>query len=66
MADPKRSQVVYVTADGSQWMRVDVPFGLITPPTLTFHKPLAGPVEFFYAECYGLPIPQEARESSRG
>ena len=61
MPEPERTRIVYVTADGSQWMRVDVPFGLITPPTFLLHKPLIGPVEFFDAESYNLSVPEEAK-----
>lgn len=58
--DSARNRVVYVTNDGVEWLVLDVPSGLVTPPTITIHQPLAGPVEFFYAECYGLAIPAEA------
>lgn len=63
--NPERSRVVYVTQDGTgRWLCIDVPSGLITPPTLTIHKPLEGPVEFFYAQCYGLTVPREAAEAA--
>jgi len=61
VSDPERNRVVYVTADGTGWLAVDFPFGLIPPPAFELHKPLAGPVEFLFAECYGLPIPAEAK-----
>ena len=61
MADPGRGQWIYVTADSSEWLRVDLPFGLIAPPTITLHRPLAGPVEFFYADAYKLRIPEAAK-----
>lgn len=67
MAEPARSRVVYVTNDGTgRWLVLDVPFGLVAPPTLEIHKPLEGPVEFFYAQCYGLPVPDEALERGDG
>lgn len=59
MPDPERNVVIYVTADSSEWFRMDFPFGLITPPIIELHRPLAGAVRFYYAECYGLPVPEE-------
>jgi hypothetical protein len=58
--DPERMRVVYVTADSSQWMAVDVPFGLISPPTYELHRPLVGPVTFYDAKGHRLRIPREA------
>ena len=59
--------MVYVTNDGTgRWLVIDVPHGLITPPTLTLHQPLEGPAEFFFAECYGLAIPGEAQQAASG
>jgi len=67
MTEPARSRVVYVTNDGTgRWLVLDVPFGLITPPTLEIHKPMEGAVEFFYAQCYGLPVPAEALKGGSG
>jgi hypothetical protein len=60
MSDPKRGRWVYVTPDSSRWLAIDLPFGLIAPPTITLHEPLAGPVEFYLAESHRLPIPPEA------
>jgi len=58
----ERNRIVYVTSDASDWLAVDVPFGLITPPTIQLHRPLAGPVEFYHADSYRLPIPGEAAQ----
>jgi hypothetical protein len=60
MSEPERQKIVYVTADSSQWMVLDKQIGLISPPTIELHRPLVGPVTFYYAECYQLPIPPEA------
>lgn len=61
MSEPDRTRTVYVTQDGTgRWLIIDVPRGLIMPPTLSLHNPLVGPVEFFYAQCYKLPVPDEA------
>jgi hypothetical protein len=66
--DPVRKKhlmpvTIYVTQEkDAQWIRLAHPGGLVPPPTLTLHKPLEGPVVFYYAECYGLPIPAEARK----
>jgi hypothetical protein len=57
-------RTVYVTQDGSDWLAIEYPVGLVAPPTLTLGRPLAGPVEFFYAECYRLPIPAEAKRKA--
>lgn len=56
----ERNRTVYVTADGSDWLVIDVPFGLITPPTIGLHRPMVGAVEFFHATSHRLPIPTEA------
>jgi hypothetical protein len=59
-----RNSVIYVTnTNPAEWLRIDVPDGMITPPTITLHRPLVGPAEFYFADCYRLPIPAEARES---
>jgi hypothetical protein len=60
MTDPERIKVIYVTADSSQWLTIDMPFGLISPPTIELHKPLIGPVVFYHASAYQLRIPKEA------
>lgn len=60
MREPERSIVVYVTADSTRWLLIDVPSGLITPPVLALHKPFEGPADFFYASSYRLPVPAEA------
>jgi hypothetical protein len=57
----ERSSVIYVVPGTDQWISVNVEDGIVTPPTITFHRPLVGPVEFFYAEIYRLPIPKEAK-----
>lgn len=62
----ERNRVIYVTSDGSDWLAVDVPFGLIPPPTIQLHRPLAGPVEFYHADSYRLPIPDEATQAVAG
>jgi len=59
----ERNQVVYVTADSSGWLLIDFPFGLISPPTLELHQPLAGTVTFFWAELHRLKIPDEAKRA---
>jgi hypothetical protein len=56
----------YVTSDGKRWLNVQHPDGLVPPPTFTLHEPHVGPVEFYFAECYQLPIPPEARQAARG
>jgi hypothetical protein len=60
--EPERGRVIYVTADSSQWLVIEYPFGLITPPTIELHRPLQGAVIFYYAQCYGLAIPAEAQQ----
>lgn len=60
-----RHKVIYVTSDSQHWTILDVPDGVVTPPTLTLHVPLAGPLEFYYADCYRLPYPAEAKEAAR-
>jgi hypothetical protein len=57
----ERNRVIYVTADASDWLAIDVPFGLITPPTIELHQPLVGSVEFYHADSYRLTIPKEAQ-----
>jgi hypothetical protein len=58
---PARAEVVYVTGDSSAWLRLSVPSGLISPPTIELHRPLSGPVTFYDAESFRLPVPAEAR-----
>jgi hypothetical protein len=63
----ERNQAVYVVPgqEPDLWLRIDFPFGMISPPTITLHRPLVGPVEFYHADSYRLPIPEEAgRESA--
>lgn len=50
----------YVTKDGNLWMNVVHPPGLIPPPMFNLHRPFEGPVVFYFAQCYGIPIPPEA------
>lgn len=59
----ERNRIIYVTADSSQWAVIDIPDGLITPPTIDLHRPEVGPITFYFADCYpSLRIPSEARE----
>lgn len=51
-------RVAYVTADSSQWMVLESPDGLISPPTIELHQPQVGTVVFYYASCYELRIPE--------
>ncbi len=60
MAEPERVSVVYVTQNGKDWLKVSLPTGLVPPPSIELHKPLSGPVVFWYAECWGIPIPAAA------
>jgi hypothetical protein len=64
MQDPERNRIVYVTADSSQWIVIDVPFGLITPPTIELHRPLVGAVMFYHASGHRLRVPAEAEPAS--
>jgi hypothetical protein len=62
--EPERSRVVYVTPDSSQWLVLDIPFGLVAPPTISVHRPpLYGPVEFYHASAYNLPVPAGAERT---
>jgi hypothetical protein len=56
---------VYVTANGDQWLVLDVPRGVIAPPTIGSHQPTAGAVTFYWADCYKLPVPAEAAAAAR-
>jgi hypothetical protein len=61
--EPERNKVIFVTADSSQWMVVNIPFGMILPPTIEVIQPLlTDPVVFYYAETHRLRIPSEAKE----
>jgi hypothetical protein len=61
MSQPERNKIVYVTSDSLQWMILDAQEGLISPPMIELHRPLVGPVTFYYADCYDqLHIPPEA------
>lgn len=62
----QRARIVYVTSDSSQWLALDKPDGMISPPIITLHVPLRGPVEFYLADCYRLPVPAEAEGASNG
>lgn len=54
----------YVTHDGSAWLNVQHPDGLVPPPVIELHRPLSGPVTFYFASCHGLAIPPEAQEAA--
>jgi hypothetical protein len=59
--DPERNQIVYVTGDNLQWAILDVPFGMIAPPTIEIHQPTVRSFTFYYADCYAeLHVPSEA------
>lgn len=62
ISDQDRNRIVYVTADSSQWLAIDVPFGLVCPPAIELHRPLIGSVVFLDADSYRLSIPSEARD----
>jgi len=64
MTDGSRHRTIYVTADSAQWMVIDVPDGMISPPTIDLHVPMQGSVQFYYAECYQLRVPKEAQEAA--
>ncbi len=53
----------YVTRDGARWLNVRYPDGLVPPPSIELHKPLAGAVTFYFAECFNLPVPSEAAQA---
>lgn len=59
MADPVRSQVTFATRDGSQALVVDAPAGIILPPVIEAHVPLRGPLVFYYASAYKIPVEPE-------
>lgn len=54
----------YVTQDGTAWLNVQYPDGLVPPPFLELHEPLSGPVRFYFASCYGLAVPPAAQEAA--
>jgi hypothetical protein len=57
--EPERGEWVYVTTETPpRVMRVDLPFGLIAPPTIDLHQPTVGPVTFYHASSYGLRVPR--------
>lgn len=57
----ERNRIIYVTADSSQWAAIDIPDGMIPPPTIDIHQPLVGTAIFYLADCYpALRIPSEA------
>lgn len=59
----ERNRIVYVTADSSQWAAIDIPDGLIPPPTIDLHQPQVGTFTFYYADCYpSIRVPSEARK----
>jgi hypothetical protein len=72
VAEPERSRVIYVTQDTTvreqRWLVIDVPFGLISPPSIMLHEPMRGPVVFYHASAYRLErlVPEEAKEHARG
>lgn len=57
---------MYVTESGDQWLVLDVPRGVIAPPTIEPHRPMAGAVTFYWADCYKLPVPAEAAAAAAG
>lgn len=63
--EPDRGRVVYLAPDG-RWVIVDVPFGLIPPPTIVIHEPLVATHTFYYADMYNLPVPPDARAALEG
>lgn len=65
MSEP-HSRIVYTTTDSQRWMVIDIPDGLISPPYIDLHQPFEGPVRFYYAEPYKLPVPDDAREAAGG
>lgn len=55
--DEERTEWVYVTnTQPQQVVRVDAPLGLIMPPTIDLHRPMVGPVTFYHADGYGIPV----------
>lgn len=61
----ERFRAVYVSADSTQWASLDVPHGLITPPTIELHMPSVGTVTLYKASGHKLPVPEEAGTEGR-
>jgi len=59
-----RNKVVYVTSDSSHWVIMDTPVGFISPPTMELHVPMQGACTFYYASCYQLRVPDEAKSAA--
>jgi hypothetical protein len=59
-----RSKIIYCTMDSSQWLILTPPEGLVPPPVISMHKPLAGPVEFYHAAAYNIPVPDDAKAAA--
>lgn len=60
----ERIRIIYVTADSHRWIAVDTAHGLVTPPYIDLHQPHLGPVRFYDAESYRLPVPAAAKAAS--
>jgi hypothetical protein len=60
----KRSKVVYCTMDSSQWAILEPPAGMISPPVISLQQPFVGPVEFYHASAYNLPVPDDAKAAA--
>ena len=64
--DRTTAEWVYVTnASPQQLVRVVTPRGLMMPPTLDLHRPPDGPVTFYLAESYRLPVDAEKLRQAR-
>jgi len=61
--DPERNKIIYVTADSQQWVVINVPFGMIAPPTIEIAIPERGTVTFYHASGHRLRVPSEARRA---
>jgi hypothetical protein len=59
-----RSKIVYCTMDSSQWLILTPPAGLVSPPVIALHQPSAGPVEFYHASAYNIPVPDDAKAAA--
>lgn len=57
----ERYEVIYVTADGGQYVTLTGPIGWISPPTIELHQPLVGPSVFYDSAGYGLHRAREIR-----
>jgi len=62
MKDPKRTEVIYVSADSSLYAKLSIPYGMISPPMIDIHQPEVGTFTFYHAICYNLPIPKDAKK----